>query len=181
MQEEADKLWDFAVALYEQEPVKAACLNVQARYGLSISLLLGAIWTGINGYGRLGATELETTIRREVIEPVRALRRLLRQQPPGGVEGDTQVLRKQLVNAELDAERIEQRLFLMDFPSTLRSEPNGELWRDAATNGALLMRKSCPRPEPEAQDGLARIVHAACPRTPYGELYQEIESAWKPQ
>lgn len=186
MQDEADKLWDFAVALYDQEPVKAACLRVQARYGLSISLLLGAIWTGIHGYGRLGATELETTIRRamewhrDVIEPMRALRRLLRQQPPAGVEGDTQLLRKQLVDAELDAERIEQKLFLMDFPRELDTAPNGEYWRDAATNGALLMRKSCPRPESEAQDALALIVHSACPDTPYGELYQEIETAWKP-
>lgn len=184
MKHEADQLWDFAVALYDQEPVKAACLRVQARYGLSISLLLGAIWTGMNGYGRLGATELETAIRRamewhrDVIEPMRALRRALRQQPPAGVEQETQQLRKQLLDAELNGERIEQRLFLQDFPKGLPAALEGERWRDAVINGALLMRKSCPRPEPEAQDGLAQIVHAACPATPYGELYQAIESVW---
>src|SRR5690554_2551906 len=165
MKDAAKELWDFSLAIYGQEPIKAACLRVQARYGLSISLLLGAIWAGREGYGRLGATDLETTIRRatewhrEVIEPMRAMRRLLRQ-PPSGVEEETHALRKQLVDAELDAEQIEQRLFLMDFPSGLPTAAEGETWRDAATNGALLMRKSCPRPEPEAQDGLAQIVHA---------------------
>lgn len=184
MKNEAEQLWNFAVEIYEQEVVKAACLRVQARYGLSISLLLGAIWAGVRGHGRLGATELETAIRRgmewhrDVIEPTRALRRLLRQQPPNGVEQQTQELRKQLLEAELNAERIEQRLFLEDLPRGLPVAPEPERWRDAAINGALLMRKSCPRPEPEAQDALAQIVHAACPQTPYGDLYREIESVW---
>jgi uncharacterized protein (TIGR02444 family) len=184
MNNDAEHLWDFAVAVYEEDGIKAACLRVQARYGLSISLLLGAIWAGMNGYGRLGATELETTIRRalewhrDVIEPMRALRRLLRQQPPGGVEQQTHELRKQLLEAELNAERIEQRLFLQDFARDLPVAPEAERWRDAAINGALLMRKSCPRPEPEAQDALAQIIHAACPQTPFGDLYREIESAW---
>src|SRR5690606_26638701 len=115
MQKDPLELWNFAVALYEEEDVKAACLRVQARYGLSISLLLGAIWIGINGFGRFGATDMEMVIRRamewhrEVIEPIRALRRQLRREPPQGVEEQTHALRHQLVEAELEAERIEMR------------------------------------------------------------------------
>jgi uncharacterized protein (TIGR02444 family) len=184
MSSQAEQLWDFAVALYEREPVKAACLRVQARYGLSISLLLGAIWTGREGLGRLGTSELEHTIRRalewhrDIIEPIRALRRGLRQHPPAGVEEATHELRRQLVESELGAERIEQNMLLQDFPTGLPVSPENARWRDAAINSALLMRKSCPRPEPEALDALALILHAACPDAPYGELYQEIESAW---
>ncbi len=183
--EDANRLWEFAVAVYEQEVVKAACLRVQARYGLAISLLLGAIWTGKHGYGRLGATDLETSIRRavewhrDVIEPLRALRRQLRQQPPAGAEEATHQLRRQLVEAELNAERIEQQLFLEDFPKGLKAAPPEERWRDAAVNASLLMRKSCPRPEPEALDALAQIIHSICPEAQYGELYLEIEGVWR--
>ncbi|RFA31106.1 TIGR02444 family protein [Alkalilimnicola ehrlichii] len=182
--DEADKLWEFAVAVYEDETVKSTCLNVQARYGLSVSLLLGSIWTGIQGYGRLGATDLETTIRRsvewhrDVIEPIRAVRRQLRQQPPAGAEEATHALRRQLVDAELDAERLEQRLFLEDFTATDPASAEPERWRDAAVNASLLTRKSCPRPEPEALDALARIIHAICPQANYADLYGEIENVW---
>lgn len=182
--DDADRLWEFAVAIYDCDPVKAICLRIQARYGLAVSLLLGAIWTGQQGYGRLGVTDLETTIRRavewhrDVIEPMRALRRQLRQQPPAGIEQATRQLRRQLVDAELDAEKIEQRLFVQDFPPGLPAAPETERWRDAAVNASILMRKSCPRPEPEALDALAELLHAIFPDTQYGELYLQIENAW---
>jgi len=183
MKNEAAELWTFAVELYDQEGIKATCLRIQARYGLAISLLLGAIWAGLQGKGRLGATELEEAIRRalewhrEIIEPMRALRRQLRQ-PPRGVEDEVLSLRKEILDAELNAEQVEQQLFLQDLPKDLPVTPEPERWRDAAINGALFMRKSCPSPEPEAQDALAQIIHAACPGTPFGDLYQVIESVW---
>lgn len=184
MQKDPHELWNFAVALYEDEDVKAACLRLQARYGISISLLLGAIWIGVNGLGRLGATDLETAIRRamewhrEVIEPIRALRRQLRQQPPAGVEIQTHELRHQLVEAELGAERIEMRLLLQDLPAGLSVAPEGERWRDAAVNAALMMRKSCPQREQEAEDALVKIIHAASPTTSREELERAIAAAW---
>lgn len=183
MSKEAQELWKFALALYEDEDVKAACLRVQARYGLSISLLLGAIWSGMHGQGRLGSTDLETAIRRgmewhrEVIDPIRALRRQLRLQPPAGAEVPTHELRHQLTQAELAAERIEQRLYLQDLPKNL--PVSSEFWRDAAVNAALMMRKNCPQLEQEALDALVRILHAASPSTPVAELRQEIASVWR--
>ncbi|NLO81015.1 MAG: TIGR02444 family protein [Xanthomonadaceae bacterium] len=184
MQKDPLELWNFAVALYEEEDVKAACLRVQARYGLSISLLLGAIWIGINGFGRFGATDMEMVIRRamewhrEVIEPIRALRRQLRREPPQGVEEQTHALRHQLVEAELEAERIEMRLLLQDLPDDLPVSPPAERWRDAAINASLLMRKHCPRLEREAEEALVRIILAASPDTPQVLLCQQIRSLW---
>lgn len=185
MHDDASELWKFAVALYEDDDVKAACLRVQARYGLSISLLLGAIWIGVNGYGQLGATEWETTARRamewhrDVIEPIRALRRQLRLQPPAGVEVQTHELRHQLVEAELGAERIEMRLLLQDLPHELPVAPSSERWRDAVINAVLMVRKNCPRPEQEAIDALVSIIHAATPATSVSELRQAINDAWQ--
>lgn len=184
LDQQAARLWDFAVAIYEMEGVKKACLSIQARYGLSISLLLGAVWSGAEGYGRLGATELETAIRRgvewhrDIIEPMRALRRRLRQSPPQGMERRTERLRHQLLEQELEAERIEQRLFLEDFPPDRRAAPPAERWRDAAANAALLTRKSCPRPEPEALEALSLILRTAFPEVAADDLVAEAVTAW---
>lgn len=182
---DARLLWAFAVSLYEMDGVKQACLSVQARYGLSISTLLGAIWTGAHGRGRLGATDLETAIRRaiewhrEVIEPMRALRRRLRRQPPIGLERKTEQLRHQLLEQELEAERIEQRLLLEDLPGDLPTAPAPERWRDAVANAALYTRKSCPRPEPEALNALGLILQQAFPEVSRDALQAEAESFWR--
>ncbi|PWG64854.1 TIGR02444 family protein [Sediminicurvatus halobius] len=181
----AARLWQFAVALYEMEGVKAACLSIQARYGISISLLLGAVWAGGAGYGRLGATDLETAIRRgvewhrEIIEPMRSLRRRLRQAPPKGLEKTTERLRRAVLDQELEAERIQQRLFLEDFPAGCTAAPEPERWRDAAANAALYTRKSCPRPEREALDALVLILQTAFPDVSAGALAGEAEAVWQ--
>lgn len=181
----AARLWQFAVALYEMEGVKAACLSIQARYGISISLLLGAVWAGGAGYGRLGATDLETAIRRgvewhrEIIEPMRSLRRRLRQAPPKGLEKTTERLRRAVLDQELEAERIQQRLFLEDFPAGCPAAPEPERWRDAAANAALYTRKSCPRPEREALDALVLILQTAFPDVSAGALAGEAEAVWQ--
>lgn len=182
---EARRLWDFAVALYDMEGVKQACLSVQARYGLSISTLLGAIWAGAEGQGRLGATDLEIAIRRavewhrEIIEPMRALRRRLRQHPPAGLEESTERLRRQVPAQELEAERIEQRLFLEDLPGGLAASPERERWRDATSNAALYARKSCPRPDAEVLQSLGLILQQAFPGVSREALEEEAGAAWR--
>jgi uncharacterized protein (TIGR02444 family) len=182
--DEAHQLWNFAAALYGEEGVQAACLELQDRYGLSVSLLLGAIWVGTSGRGRFGAAELEMAVRRalqwhhELIGPLRGLRNQLRRQPPAGVQALAQLLRQQLLDAELGAERIEQRLFLQDLPQGLPAAPAGESWRDAAFNAALMMRRHCPRPEQAAQDALTTIVRPASPARPRADVGREIASAW---
>jgi len=181
----ADELWAFAVAVYEDEAVKRHCLSIQARYGLSISILLGAIWAGANGYGRLGATHLEMAIRRgvewhrEIIEPMRALRWRLRQQPPAGMLDRTEALRHRLLDEELEAERIEQRLFLEDFPEHAPVSDEGERWRDAAANAACYTRKSCPRPEQPALTSLGVILHSTFPAIAAKDLEGEAEAFWR--
>lgn len=184
--DEAAALWGFAVRVYGMRGIKDTCLAVQARYGLSISTLLGAIWTGAHGYGRMGATQLETTVRRatewhrEVIEPMRALRRRLRQQPPPGLEERTDALRHEVLRQELEAERIEQQLLLEDFPrGRCPVSAEAERWRDATANAALYTRKSCPRPEPQALDALARILGAAFPDVDGEAIKREAAAVWQ--
>jgi uncharacterized protein (TIGR02444 family) len=181
----AARLWAFAVAIYEDEAVKSHCLSIQARYGLSISILLGCVWAGANGYGRLGATHLEMAIRRgvewhrEIIEPMRSLRWRLRQNPPPGLKARTESLRHRLLDEELEAERIEQRLFLEDFPADTPVADEGEHWRDAAANAACYTRKSCPQPEQPALKSLGAILHSVFPAIAAEDLEHEAEVFWR--
>lgn len=177
------RLWAFSTDVYGRPGVEASCLKLQARYGLSISLLLGAIWLGLEGRGRLGTSDVEAAVRRaqewdrEVIDPLRALRRHLKLTPPRGVEDETHSLRNQLMDAELAAEQVQQRLLLADFPGSTASPP-GEHWRDAAWNAGMVVRRKCPRRDPEAVSAIARILHEACDHLETEAAVREVEQVW---
>ncbi len=182
--DDAERLWAFAEDIYRRPGVEPACLKLQSRYGLSISLLLCAIWTGLEGRGKLGVSDVETTVRRaqewdrEVIDPLRALRRHLKLHPPKGVEEETRALRKQLIAGELAAERVEQRLFLNDYPGGAPASPSGERWRDAAWNAGLVVRRKCPSCDPEAVSAIARILVEACTHLELKTAVDEVRSVW---
>ncbi|WP_338036057.1 TIGR02444 family protein [Halorhodospira abdelmalekii] len=182
--DDSERLWRFAETVYARAGVEAACLKLQARYGLSISMLLAAVWSGLQGYGRFGVTNIEGAIRRgqewdrEVIEPLRALRRHLKLHPPRGAEEETQQLRKELINAELRAESIEQQLFLQDLPDGLPAAPPAQRWRDAAWNAGVVVRRKCPSCDPEAVSAIACILAAACDDLDSATVVEEVKRAW---
>ncbi len=184
MVDESERLWRFAEDIYARPGVEAACLKLQARYGLSISLLLAAIWSGLEGRGRLGVSSAEGAIRRgqewdrEVIDPLRALRRHIKLHPPADVADETYALRKRLIAAELHAEAIEQELFLRDLPTDLVASPAGERWRDAAWNAGVVVRRKCPTCDPEAVSAIARILSEACDELAMDTVVEEVKRAW---
>lgn len=185
--DEAERLWAFSADVYSRPGVEASCLKLQARYGLSISLLLGAIWLGLEGRGRLGVSDVEQAVRRaqewdrEVIDPLRALRRHLKLTPPRGVEQDTHALRQQLMDAELAAEQVEQRLFLLDYPPADDVSPPGEHWKDAVWNAGMVVRRKCPRRDPEAVSAIARILNEACDHLDLEATVRQVEAVWPEQ
>ncbi len=182
--DDAERLWAFAEDVYRRPGVEAACLKLQSRYGLSISLLLCAIWTGLEGRGRLGVSDVEATVRRaqewdrEVIDPLRALRRHLKLHPPQGVEDETYAVRKQLIETEMGAERIEQRLFLNDYPGDASASPTGERWRDAAWNAGLVVRRKCPSCDPEAVSAIARVLVESCTHLELKAAVDAVQAVW---
>ncbi|RLK47024.1 uncharacterized protein (TIGR02444 family) [Alkalispirillum mobile] len=179
---QADDLWEFSIRFYRQPGVEPACLRLQARYGLSVSLLLAAMWFGREGWGRLGATEMEAAIRRaqewdrEVIEPLRALRRHLKKHPPRGLEESTEALRRDLLGRELEAERIEQRLFLADYPQGMPVD--AVRWQDAVVNAALVVRRKCPRLDEHARETLCEIFAEAFPEVSRDEFVAPMRLVW---
>ncbi|MCP2679609.1 TIGR02444 family protein [Maricaulaceae bacterium NA33B04] len=103
--------WDFSKAVYGQPGVKEACLALQDG-GLDVNFGLWIVWTVI--YGRDPGPAIGAAVDRsalwsaDVVKPLRAARTGLKF-PPDFVETEAAAaLRKTVLGAELEAERLEQ-------------------------------------------------------------------------
>jgi uncharacterized protein (TIGR02444 family) len=130
--------WTFSLAFYGRPGVAAACLALQDEHGLDVNLVLLCCWLGWSGRGRLDAAALAAADRsvaawrREVIQPLRAVRRALKTHPAAAAAA----LRRDVQTLELCAEREAQRLLL----AGLGGAPAGTDRRaDAAANLALYL------------------------------------------
>lgn len=92
-------LWDFSLALYNQPGVKDCLLRLQNEAGMDVLMLLADRWLIQQGKAWVSDAELHDYLiwRREIVEPLRALRMRL--------ERNAEPLRTQLLQAELSAER----------------------------------------------------------------------------
>ncbi|MBO0333590.1 TIGR02444 family protein [Sneathiella sp. CAU 1612] len=78
------QLWDYAVKLYNNPEVSAACLRLQDRRGLDVNMLLFSVWVAASGRGRLTDAEMIAGIeagarwQADVVAPLRHVRRYLK-------------------------------------------------------------------------------------------------------
>jgi uncharacterized protein (TIGR02444 family) len=106
-------LREFALAVYGVHEVPPACLLLQDRFGLDVNVLLLAAYLGAVQRRTLTADQLTEARdladpwRREVVEPLRAVRRRLKSGPDPAPSPQTAVLRSEVARLELDAELIE--------------------------------------------------------------------------
>lgn len=132
---DASRLVAFARQVYGREGVAAACIGLQDDAGVDVNLLLLALYAGHCGVRLAEAdlAEVDATVggwRREVVLPLRAVRRRLSQQPHAGE------LRSAVLAAEIAAE--EQQLRSME---ALRDWPEGAPDPSASQhNLALVLR-----------------------------------------
>jgi len=115
MNDDPPSFWEFSLQTYRRAGAEQACLDLQDGSGADVNLLLLCCFVARHGV-RLTPSALETLVRqaavwqREVIGPVRAVRRRLKK-PVGSVLAEAAVpLRKALQEAELEAERLEQEM-----------------------------------------------------------------------
>ena len=107
---EDEAFWRFSLALYERPGVADALIALQDRGGCDVNLVLFALWLGISGRGPLGGDTLAAaervagTLRSEIVEPLRRLRRNLRHHP----DRDVQRLREGVKALELAGEKLTQ-------------------------------------------------------------------------
>jgi uncharacterized protein (TIGR02444 family) len=105
-----EALWRFSLAFYALPGVAAALIELQDRDGLDVNLMLFALWLGISRRSRVEkvwlarAEQAVGSIRADVVEPLRALRRNLKHIP----DEDVQRLREEVMRLELAGERLVQ-------------------------------------------------------------------------
>jgi uncharacterized protein (TIGR02444 family) len=158
--------WDYSCLVYGREGVAQACLALQDAHGIDVNILLFCCWLGDQGYGPLSAkamTALSAGAGPWHEDIVKGLRRV-RQDLKGGYEPmpepDVLTLRKDVLTAELDAERLEQDL-LFGYAGSL---PKPGKMPDAAiavANIALYLDHLKVRPDEAGRQYLAHILDAA--------------------
>jgi uncharacterized protein (TIGR02444 family) len=106
-------LWDFAVAVYAAPGVPEACLALQDRHGCDVNVLLFAAWMSAVRCCPLSPGEIADAAasvedwHRDVVRPLRGVRRRLKSGPPPAPDEATAALRTRIKSIEIEAERIE--------------------------------------------------------------------------
>lgn len=112
-------LWLFAVSFYGRPGVADACLRCQDEAGADVNLVLFLLWQGGLGH-RLSPDDVagcEAAVaewRRNVVQPLRAMRRRLKTGPQLSAATG---FRDRIKAAELEAERIELETLFHAAPS----------------------------------------------------------------
>jgi uncharacterized protein (TIGR02444 family) len=103
----------FALALYGSDGVADACLYLQNRHNLDVTLVLFAAFVGAERRQRLTTSSLDTARAHvaawhtEVVRPLRAVRQRLKTGPAPAPDEITAHLRRRLQQVETAAELIE--------------------------------------------------------------------------
>lgn len=103
----AEALWRFSLMIYSRPGVADALIRLQDRDGHNVNLILYGLWLGLFAGQPLDAAELARAkaaiagLDREVVAPLRQLRRALKADP----DPDVQALRRRVLALEIAAER----------------------------------------------------------------------------
>lgn len=106
--------WQFGLALYGSERVREACLSLQNRFALDVSFLFVFLYYAARR-GLLptddilsDALRLTEPVRASVIQPLRRIRDGMKQSPVSDLADRNSQVRKSVLQAELQAEQLEQ-------------------------------------------------------------------------
>ncbi len=118
VRDDAERFWAFSLEVYGGEGAAPACLALQDRHRLNVNVLLYCCWLAAEGAAPLSAEDIariEAAIapwHEAVIAPLRAVRDRLKTGVEGIPGSDAAALRRRVLDVELDAERMEQRLLV---------------------------------------------------------------------
>ena len=131
--------WRFSLRFYRRPEVQNACLKLQDHLDVDVNVLFFVLFLATHGR-RLSPAEVQRMNehvrdwRACVVQPLRAVRRILKQQ--GITPLDTSAsaaLRSAVKGAELDAERLQQQALELAFPVISTGLPDAPK-RAAAAN-----------------------------------------------
>jgi uncharacterized protein (TIGR02444 family) len=105
--------WSFSLQVYGKPGVAEACIALQDGLGLDVNLLLYCCWHGrarrqLDEAGLVRAMAAVEGWQREVVQPLRAVRRRLKSGVPPITARECQALRRKVNDLEIESERIAQ-------------------------------------------------------------------------
>ena len=113
--ERAAAFWAFSTGLWRAPDVEAACLRLQDEMGLDINIILFLCWLAREGWGPLdeplirACMDVAAPWQSGVVQPLRQLRRELKQMPVPEARG----IRASIQKSEIAAEQAEQGALVM--------------------------------------------------------------------
>ncbi|MGE5500557.1 MAG: TIGR02444 family protein [Ignavibacteriales bacterium] len=122
------RLWEWAIASYQQEGAPEICLSLQDEHGQCVCLLLWAIWGSPDEATLARGVEIARDWQSRVVGPLREARRNLRTPSPAVDDRAREELREEIMSAEMLAERV-----LMEALETLAPRASGDPYRSAET------------------------------------------------
>jgi uncharacterized protein (TIGR02444 family) len=159
----AHPAWDFAVRVYGAPGVGPACLELQDRHGVDVTMMLFCLWLGAERGERLGTrlpmlTEAAQAWRRDAVLPIRAARRWLKSEAQGG---EATALYQTVLRAEIDCERGELLTLARLAEANREAAALGPGPAAAAENLAVFFGASGVRLDPADRTAIAAILGAA--------------------
>jgi len=174
--------WNFSLEIYAGEGVAEACLDLQARRGCDVNILLFCCWLGASGRPTLTAERLGAILKvsdvwqAEIVRPLRQVRRLLKDRPWNDTLPETvEAARRRVADAELAAEHAEQlKLASLYTPPADRDRPPEKRLRAAIGN--LGVYAVCLGVVPDAKDrvAVAALMKAAFPQVSAAEIEKVV-------
>ena len=127
--------WRFSLRFYARAEVASTCLTLQDRHGADVNLLFFLLFLSSH-QRRLTPTEVQridhatAAWRTRAVQPLRALRRDLKNGVASMDAQATEALRTEIKRCELHAERLQQEMLERAFPASSMGEASSV--KDAA-------------------------------------------------
>jgi len=146
--------WNFSISFYGGEGVASLLLKFQDDWQADVNLLLYCCWAGWSGAPRFTEAEMSALCQvvlpwqSEIIQPLRGLRRTLKQDARGGPRPWVETVRGAIQSAELAAEQLQQFMLYSSTPLDFDSERDQEeRRRNTVSNLALYMTQLGSEPD----------------------------------
>ena len=170
--------WNFSLEIYAGEGVAAACLDLQARRGCDVNILLFCCWLAASGRPTLTAERLRAILKvsdvwqAEIVRPLRQVRQLLKDKPWTETLPETvEAARRRVADAELAAEHAEQlKLASLHAPSADRDRPVEKRLRSAVGNLGVYAVCLGVTPDAKDRDAVATLMRATFPSLSAAEI-----------
>jgi uncharacterized protein (TIGR02444 family) len=144
----ADSFWRFSLMLYSRPGVADALIRLQDERGHNVNLVLFGLWLGLGKAAFLDEAGLARAkaaiapLERDVVAPLRRLRRQLKDRP----DADSRDLRRRILGLEIEAERRAQARLATDVPAR---QAEGDRHAIAEANLRLILGADFGTPDAE--------------------------------